>query len=271
MKYKKWYLRVFSRHPSHNVIRKGRPLNILWDHVACIRLGSTTDKADKWSRSPYQINTVEAIEISSNKIKMKTAFEENNIKSPEFWETTDIPQDMFPIIAKKIVGSRARGIKLLETPEALAELNVRGYYFEKYYNYTREYRIHCAPILDSAFYSCRKMLKTDTPDEFKYFRNDSNCVWYIETNPKFDKPCNWDEITEEAINAVAAVGLDIGAVDVRVRGKKSKGKHPFQIIEVNSAPSFGDMENGELSIVSQKYAEIIPKILNQIKSDINNV
>ena len=46
-------------------------------------------------------------------------------------------------------------------------------------------------------YTCRKVLKNDTPENQRWFRNDSNSAWYLETNPKFDKPVNWDSIIDE--------------------------------------------------------------------------
>jgi glutathione synthase/RimK-type ligase-like ATP-grasp enzyme len=258
-KFNNYFLRVFSRHPSHSIIRKGGANAILYPKIACILLGSTTEAARRWNRSKLKINSPEACNVSSNKILMKGAFKEANIKSPEFWENSnDIPEDMYPIIAKRVYGSRADGIRLFNTKDELIAANLRGgYYFEKYYNYAREYRLHCTPVLNEMFYTCRKMLKKDTPEDVKFYRNDKNCSWFIETNPDFNKPANWDEICQEAIKATKVVGLDIGAVDVRVKSKSKDGKNLFQIIEVNSAPSFAEGTANE-------YMKIIPRILNKL-------
>ena len=49
--YKKRYLRVFSRHPSHKIIRN----KILVDGLTCIRFGSVSKSA-----CPQEINTADA-------------------------------------------------------------------------------------------------------------------------------------------------------------------------------------------------------------------
>ena len=49
------------------------------------------------------------------------------------------------------------------------------------------------------------------PDDERFVRNDKNCVWILESNPMFDKPSNWQEIVDESVKALHAVGLDVGA------------------------------------------------------------
>ena len=104
------------------------------------------------------------------------------------------------------------------------------------------------------------MLKSDTPDANKWHRHNDNCVWYIESNPKFDKPVNWKEIEEHCINALLGVGLDVGACDVKVQSAtdengKIRKRCAFIIIEINSAPSFGEG-------TAEQYKKILPKIVN---------
>ena len=103
------------------------------------------------------------------------------------------------------------------------------------------------------------MLKESTPQKDRWFRNDSNSVWIMEENEQFDKPVNWNEIVKECVKAIKAVGLDFGAIDLRVQSAKdSKGKvRPecdFIVVETNSAPSFG-------TVTLQKYIETLPKII----------
>ncbi len=83
----------------------------------------------------------------------------------------------------------------------------------------------------------------------------------MEGNEKFDKPVNWENIESECVKALKSVQLDIGACDVRVQSSLKKSGNVrlnpnFMIIEINSAPSFGEF-------TLQKYKEIIPQILNQ--------
>lgn len=264
---KKWSkrsLRVFSRHPSHNIVRKAIYVPVL----ACIRFGSTTE----WRRSEYEINSIEAVKNSSNKLRMKKCFDEAEVITATWWEdafdVANLEEIPFPILAKRKFGSRGNGMVKIDNQEGLEEFinenNTSNFIFEKFHNYSREYRLHVDA--QGCFYTCRKMLKSDAPEENRWFRNDSNCVWYLEDNEKFDKPSNWDTIVSECVKALKAVGLDVGACDVKVqsatkRNGEKREEPKFIIIEINSAPSFGD-------VTSEKYKERIPSILTN-KYDLN--
>lgn len=267
-------LRVFSRHPSHKVFREGIYLPVL----TCMRFGSTTKGTLHYK---VEINGVEAIKNSSDKLKMKRCFTDSEVKTAVWFTTTDCehfyiysPSSTsegmlnkgnleYPIIAKHRFGSRGRGLTLINSVEELNEWKrgktLDNYIFEKYYNYNREYRLHITE--DGCFYTCRKMLKSDIPQEKRHIRNDETCVWILDTNPSFDKPVNWENIERECIKALKSVGLDVGAVDLRVQSatdsKGVKRNQPdFIIVEINSAPSMGN-------ITEIKYREIIPQIVNK--------
>jgi len=271
---------VFSRHPTHNILRRKNKTLPLLPFRSVVRLGSTTDIEDSVTNGGIRIecNTIQAIKNSSNKLLMKQCFTKEGVKTADWIEgisgngkdkdnnvvITGINNSIpFPIIAKHIFGSRNNGNTLIKSLKELENWLVgktlSNYIFEKFYNYNREYRLHVTE--DGCFYTCRKMLKSDTPEDKRWFRNDSNSIWVIEENPDFDKPVNWDNIVDHSVRALKAVGLDVGAVDLRIQsGKTEKGKireNPdFIIVEINSAPSFGD-------ITSQKYIEQIPKILKR--------
>lgn len=273
---------VFSRHPTHNILRRNNKTLPLLPFRSVVRLGSTTDIEDSVTNGGRRIecNTIQAVKNSSNKLLMKQCFTKNDVETADWW-TYSIKDSQFfksdgnggeinltdtlpyPIVAKHIFGSRNNGNTLIKSQEQLNQWLVgktlSNYIFEKFYNYNREYRLHVTE--DGCFYTCRKMLKSDTPEDKRWFRNDSNSVWVIEENSDFDKPVNWDNIVEHSVRALKAVGLDVGAVDLRIQSSKTeKGKvreNPdFIIVEINSAPSFGE-------ITSQKYIEQIPKILKR--------
>lgn len=271
-------IQIRSRHQTHNILREKDVLPKL-PFKSVIRFGSSTEFND----GRIELNTVQAIKNSANKLLMKKCFTEHNVKTADWWRyysntifhNTNQPFDEnfdanagtkiedlpFPIISKHIYGSRGTGNKKHDTVESLQQWmqgkNLNNYIFEKYYNYVREYRLHITK--DGCFYSCRKMLKADTPNDKKWFRNDQHCIWALENNANFDKPVNWEEIVQEGIKALNAVGLDFGAIDLRIQSSKDKKgnvrKNPeFVIIEINSAPSFGE-------ITKQKYIELLPKLL----------
>ena len=79
----------------------------------------------------------------------------------------------------------------------------------------------------------------------------------MEDNEQFDKPETWDAIVDDCVEAMESCGLDFGACDVRVNKAGD-----WQIIEINSAPSFGE-------ITEEKYREVIPRIVD-IKAEQTN-
>lgn len=234
-------LRVLSRHPSHKIVRNA--IRVPKGKLCVARFGSVTPTKNY----DLEINTVQSIENTSNKLRMKQLFREAGVSSPEFY--TDIFNctiEKFPILAKLAYRSRGAGMRKINNQEELdqfrAEIRNRRrnhdnpYYFEQYYNYTKEYRIHVS-ILNDYFYTCRKVLRQEfSGSEQNWYRNDSNCNWLLENNEMFDKPETWNDIVADCIKALNALGLSIGGFDVRV---SRDGR--WQILEANSACSFGDV------------------------------
>lgn len=257
--------RIRSRHPSHSVLRDGLER---MPFRSVIRFGSTTELID----AGVEINTTEAIKNSASKLRMKRCFTEAGVKTADWIECTckTLDQlrawsnDRYPIVAKSLFGSRGMGNTLINNYEEFIQWmngkTLSNYILEKYYSYSREYRLHVTS--DGCFYTCRKMIKEDTPKDKRWFRNDSNSVWIVEENEQFDKPANWDKIVQECVKAMTSCGLDFGACDVRVQSATDpksgeKRKNPeFIIVEINSAPSFGTK-------TAQKYLEVLPALLKK--------
>ena len=271
---------IFSRHPTHNVLRTEQfPL---LPFRAVIRLGSTTDAKDSVTNRGrrIEVNTIEAIKNSASKLLMKYCFTNAKVKTADWWvyaqgektfyyvhrdgqDGLAINKLPYPIVAKHHFGSRGTGNHLLKTQEELTNWmkgkTLNNYIFEKFYSFSREYRLHVTE--NGCFYTCRKVIKQETPAEKRWFRNDSNSSWIVEENELFDKPANWDVIVAECVKALKAVGLDVGAFDVKVQsatktdGRKRENPE-FIILESNSAPSYG-------KITAEKYLVELPKILTR--------
>lgn len=261
----KRFVHVFSRHPSHNALRRAIPTKVR----ALVRFGSTTVPQTAYA---VEINTPAAVRNSASKLNMKTCFKNNGVKTPEWGALKDVQKITaegiefhnykleFPVVLKHIFGSRGRGNYKLDTMEqfknCIGNKEAGNYIVEQFYNYSREYRLHINE--KGCYYPCRKMLKNETPDDKRWYRNDSNCTWIIETNKDFQKPGNWEAIVAESVKALKAVGLDFGAVDVKVQGKDKKGNErpapEFTIIEINSAPGLGDMG-------VEIYKKMIPELI----------
>ena len=138
-----------------------------------------------------------------------------------------------------------------------------NYIFEKFMNFGHEFRLHVTE--DGCFYTCRKALKQDVPEDQKWRRHDDICVWFLETNENFHKPNSWNDIVSDCVKALKAVGADLLSFDVRVQTPRDKdgNSRPYQeyiLLECNSASSM-DNGTGEVSVCAQKYIDEIPKII----------
>lgn len=242
------FIKIRSRHPSHSALRRTMRNRI----PTVVRFGSAT----AMPREYYEINKIDACMNSANKREMKRLFAEHNVKTAIWCYPTTMEQLnewitsnelTGRIIIKSLRGSRGKGLYLKNNPNEVIEFfrqkSFGNYIVEKFYDYNREYRLHVSK--NGCFYTCRKVLKSDTPADRRWFRNDSNSNWILEENELFDKPVNWQTIEQECVKALHAVGLDLGACDVRVqsanRGERIRENPDFIICEINSAPSFGEV------------------------------
>ncbi len=257
---------IRSRHPSHDSLRRGL---IKLPFRSVIRLGSSTVLDDRSTKdgSRIELNSINAIKNSSNKLLMKKCFKENSVKTAEWIQSPNLGDiegwaTEFPIVAKSYFGSRGKGNTLIKTSKELLDFsrhhNVENYVFEKYYNYNKEYRLHISKY--GCFYTCRKMLKQEFREHPNAWqRHDDNCVWILEENENFDRPANWSEIVRHCVMALESCGLDFGACDLRVQNNQDKEgnnrENPdFIVVEINSAPSFGQ-------VTLEKYKEVLPQLL----------
>lgn len=263
-------IRIFSRHPSHNILRTNLPR---LPFRSLVRFGSTTplDRMDL-----IELNPISSIRISSNKYLMKKAFTNANIKTARWFHTTDINSiyelmdDMdigFPIVMKAFYGSRGRGNTLLRDEYELEEIvnnnPIDNYIFEQYKPYLLEYRLHVTR--HGCFYACRKALKSNTNSSDKWRRHSDNSVFLLDTNSDFMKPNSWDDIVNDCINALIEIGADILSFDVKVQSptKPNGDEREYQqyiIIESNSASGMGH-ELDSPGVCASKYMTVIPELL----------
>lgn len=220
------------------------------------------------SKKPLlEINSPESCILSNDKIKMKRRFTHAKLPTAEWFTIKSYESGRQKvaywltkwksIIVKHKHSSKGNDIYLIETFEDYekfveqAKPYPRDYVFERYYTYSREYRLHITK--DGCFFANRKMLKEDA--EVRWHRHDNNSVWILESNELFNKPNNWDEIVESCVNALKSLGLDIAAFDVKVQ--KSDVENPkWIILESNSAPSLGD-------VTKEKYIKKLNEIIDE--------
>jgi glutathione synthase/RimK-type ligase-like ATP-grasp enzyme len=205
------------------------------------------------------INPPEAVANAADKRLTKQKFQEHNIVTAEWWPDFNIPERKFPVVVKHRLGSRGTGVYLMRTPDDLARFfESRGedhvkemFIVERFKNYRYEYRLHATQT--GVFLANRKARVEGVPTDQRWKHSFDTSVWFNEDNPEFRKPDTWDEIKDTACKAVASLGMDFGAVDVKVN---TSGK--FFIIEVNSAPSLGDSTRS-------CYLAMIPELAKHIK------
>lgn len=263
---------ILSRHPSHDILRLKHKKIAALPYRSVIRFGSSTEVEDTVAKSGnrIEINTVDAIKISANKLLMKQKFTEADVKTAPWKRHCPIEGlgDLeFPIVAKAHYGSKGKGNTLLKTHEEYVQWcqgkTLSNYIFEKFMNFGHEFRLHVTE--DGCFYTCRKALKQDVPEDQKWRRHDDICVWFLETNENFYKPNSWNDIVSDCVKALKAVGADLLSFDVRVQTPRDKDGNlrPYQeyiLLECNSASSM-DNGTGEVSVCAQKYIDEIPKII----------
>ena len=287
---------ILSRHPSHDILRLKHKKIAALPYRSVIRFGSSTEVEDTVAKGGkrIEINTVNAIKISANKLLMKQKFAEAGVKTApwyiynqngnglhfrkqfpeknddtnsEGWEDFNEVNLEYPIVAKAHYGSKGKGNTLIKSQEELDTWmqgkTLSNYIFEKFMNFGHEFRLHVTE--DGCFYTCRKALKQDVPEDQKWRRHDDNCVWFLETNENFHKPNSWNDIVSDCVKALKAVGADLLSFDVRVQTPRDKDGNlrPYQeyiLLECNSASSM-DNGTGEVSVCAQKYIDEIPKII----------
>lgn len=270
-------IKVFSRHPSHNVLRIRLPL--LKGVKSLIRLGSVTKPKSKYD---VELNSIESVTISSNKKLMKQAFTEANVNTANWIHSNNLNEieEFFnngKIVAKSFYGSRGEGNYLLSSIDEfkvwVKGKNISNYIFEVYMPFKLEYRLHVTK--NGCFYTCRKALKVDTPEKDRWRRHVDTSVWYREENPNFLRPNSWNDIVDHCKKALLSVGADVLSFDVRVQSpiKQDGSKREYQnfiLIECNSASSMSSQIPGDISYCAKKYIEIIPNLILQKYEEQNN-
>jgi len=240
-------VRIRTKNPSSNPLRKA----ILVPFNAVCRLGSRTPTNEVFPRGGRVIecNTVESIENSRDKLRMKACFERGNVTQARWYHGSfsDIQTikrhfsinktEDYQLVGKAICGFQGKGMVLINNDTELADFcrthTPQNFFIELFFNLNSEFRIHATQ--DEVFMTWRKLRKQDAKE--KWFFNSHNCNWVNEQHELFQKPGNWKQICDEAIKAVRSVGLDISAVDVRV---STKDPSQFIVLETNSGPSLGE-------------------------------
>lgn len=170
------------------------------------------------------VNPPDKIGVAVNKLRAMLTMQAAGVRLPEFQETPPNGAGDIWLARTNLVGSGGAGIVVVREGEQFPKAPL----YVKYVRKEQEYRLHVA--FGQVIAGQLKLRRNDneqTADQKLIRNHDNGWVFAPRELDAFS-----EEAKAEAIRAVAALGLDFGAVDLIV-GKKDK--LPY-VLEVNTAP-----------------------------------
>lgn len=214
-----------------------------------VRHGASKQARENGKRFTVEVNSIAAINNCANKETMKRLLTEHGVATTDSFPNTAENRELFKrngwnVVYKIKNHRRGIGMEFLTVGEIdkLAAPQYNGL-IERRINVKREWRVHACPLLNKT-YSLEKRRRTDAQGPA---RNIENCVFReMENAPP--PPEGWANALTLCLNAVRALELDTGAVDLAWSGTN------FYVIEVNSGPGLGDKSK---SWYQTTYQELI--------------
>lgn len=174
------------------------------------------------------LNKPEHVKLAANKLLAFDKLKAAEVSIPDYTQDIEVAKswiaDEYIVLARtKLDGHSGQGIKVCKTVEDLIPAKV----YVRYYRKKFEFRVHVfgGQVID---YVQKKKREGIADTEFnKYIRSYNNGWVFCRDGIE-----EIDEVKTQAIKAVAALGLDFGAVDI-IWTKKDKAI----VLEVNTAPA----------------------------------
>lgn len=217
-------------------IPHGRSTNGQADYL--IRWGSRTGAG--WRPRQDVVNSRSALENNTDKFDAMQQLESAGIRVPNYAESRDAFGDEieYPILGRNRNHARGEDIELiLQWRDAYLTDND---FFVEYVPTDFEYRMH---VVNGEVVQVHEKRLRNEADNHPYIRNSETGWVFLE--PRESPPPD-----SLAIDAVGALGLDFGAVDVI----REEGTGDHYVLEVNSAPS---LDEANLRRYGDSFAEII--------------
>jgi len=174
-----------------------------------------------------------------DKLKVYNMLKESGIPEPRIWHKgEEIPDDAFPLLARKKYHSQGRDIIYIANREQL-ENELEDFMYDflvEYIHKTSEYRVHI--LGDKAFVSVKFNRDGDGDPIIRSHKN----KWkQIEYNGE------WKEsLIQLATEAIKVMKYDFGAIDIIRKG------HKLYVLEINTAPG---LEPRKLEIYANYFKE----------------
>lgn len=185
------------------------------------------------------LNHPDAVAKAVNKLEAFRAFHDKVVcpdwtidrETASWW----LEQGFTVVARQKLTGHSGEGIVIIEPTDELIDAPL----YTKYVKKQDEYRLHV--FGDKVFFRQRKARKNDVPDDQVNWKVRNLDGGFIFANQNIECDPAWEL---NAVNAVKALGLDFGAVDLIVNKKGS------YVLEVNTAC-------GLAGTTLEKYAEVL--------------
>lgn len=207
------------------------------------------------SRIPFAFNSVAGylnlpvpVSIAKNKLECLKVLNDNNVSIPSFTESIEtaktwIAEGHSVCARATLFGKEGEGLTIHTTVDTVPNVPLYTLYIKK----LKEFRVHV--FLDEVIDTVEKKKKKGVEARDTRIRNTAN--GYVFCREGIQVPqC----VTEEAVKATKALGLDFGGVDVVYNSKYNKA----YVLEVNTAP-------GIEGTTVQKYKEAIQKWLQGVQ------
>jgi glutathione synthase/RimK-type ligase-like ATP-grasp enzyme len=195
-----------------------------------------TDTLINWGCSqivrPIQCKTIlnlpEYVTLASNKLSSFKEFKQAGVPTPEWTEDRveaikALANGRTICVRHKLNGHSGEGLQLVAPGEELPEAPLYTTYIPK----DEEYRVH---VFDGrVIFTQRKARKLEVPDEEVNWKVRNLAGGFIYANQAVELSPIAADI---AVDAVNALGLDFGAVDIIY----NKRRDAYYVLEVNTAP-----------------------------------
>lgn len=179
------------------------------------------DAPEQWGCGVW-INQVSAIGKASNKLTAFQCLKNADVSIPKFATSAeDLSWDGNVVVRHKLTGHSGEGIEIYDHGQELPEAPLYVEYIPK----KHEYRVHI--IKEKIIAVQRKARDKSNPNPNWQVRNHDNGFVFVRQN--VNPP---EDVLEVSRRAIAALGLDFGAVDVIWNNKQQKA----YVLEVNTAP-----------------------------------
>lgn len=211
--------------------------------------------ASDFSNKFNEVGTVLNKDTSVAACKLKTfeALDDSGVNIPDYATSRQDAEELlgFPVVCRTVLqGHSGAGIVIADNAEELVDAPL----YTKYVKKMDEYRVHV--MRGGAFFIQRKAKRNDVEDPDWRVRNLAGGFVFVEVPLKeavdrFDH--RWEcpgEVIDEAVDAVAALGLDFGGVDVIWNHREQKA----YVLEVNTACGLEDR-------TAERYRDAILSIL----------